>query len=165
MLKSKVLFLATLLLSMEGIGCVPACAQTDKPGGSQSVSMRLDAARSVALALKEDAVNLTEVFRTGVSGPKQPEKDSRLSRDTILAKETSTELQEMQAIASVEQAATIRLVTPLLGEMLANSQSMMEHMSEVRSEAELEYLRAHQEIAIQLAARIVSAIDHGSKQK
>lgn len=128
------------------------------------VSKRIAAARSVALALMADASDMIATARTKRNAGASLARTKKISRDIETANETANELQEIETIASPAQAAVIRRIAPLLLELAHNAESMLEHLKpgtkQSSTDAYLEYLKAHEQIANHLASLIVEAIDN-----
>ena len=134
MLTIKMLSISTLVLSIGLITGSPASGKGEK-ADSASVSRRLAAAKSLALILEADAADLTSFAKGKKDWSGQVQMERRISADMSKAKETARELQEMQDIASPGQVAVIRRVTPLVGDLIANTRLTIQHLTADPGEA------------------------------
>jgi len=128
-----------------------------------TVSNRIAAARSGALALQSDGSTIASSGSKDTRVRLSSAQTAEVQQHIETAKETATELQEIEEIASPPQRALISRITPLLHDLVRNAEAMLDHVKTSQKKAQrqvdADYLSAHEEIAKHIATEIVAAID------
>lgn len=161
----RVAFMTVLLVS--GVS-VSTCAQASAEDSS-SVSKLLTAAKVSAGALVNDAAEMTTFAHGSTDWSHDQTRQRTMIQHIEKADETVRELQEMRQIASADQSAAIDSATPLIRELIHNTQAMRDHIKADpdggHSQSCIEYLAGHQQLSLRLASRIADAVDHRPRSR
>jgi hypothetical protein len=129
---------------------------------SPTVSKRIDAVRTLALAFDADAQGLMTFVQGKGDWASHAAEDRKIALDMGNAEVAARELMEMIEIASPRQEAVIHKVVPLLRDLANNTRLTLEHIkikpSEAHSPSCIEYVEAHRDLAKHLASQITDTI-------
>ena len=149
------------LISLVPVNCALAFAWAEKPD-SPTVSKRIAAIRSLALALDGDAADLLAFVHDQGDWLGHAAEDRRIAFDIDSADETAREAIEMIELASPRQEAVVHKIVPLLRDLVNNVRLSLEHIkikpSEAHSSPCIEYVEAHRDLAKHLAFQIAGII-------
>jgi len=167
-LSKKILyFCTTASLLLVGIVLAPALQAADNPGDSQEVTDLLSQAKTQAIQLRNDADDMEAFTRSNVSWESHASKITEIKQDVNKVGETVTKLNQAQGSASAWQKTAIERITPLLQELAANTEAIINHLNReqgrlLNTPEHRDLLKENAELSARMAAVIGDFVDYGA---
>jgi len=164
----RILYTCTLApLLLAGMVLAPALRAADISGDSKEVTDLLSQAKTQAIQLKNDADDMEAFTRSNLNWESHASKITEIKENVNKVGKTVAKLNQAQGTASAWQKTAIERINPLLQELAANTEAIINHLNKekgrlLNTQEHKDYLKQNAELASKMAAVIGDFVDYGS---
>ena len=167
MSSKKAIAFSSLTLLLVSLSLSPALqAAIDPSEDSQEVSKLLSEAKTQAIQLKDDASDMESFPMSNLSWETHANKLMEIKEHVNNLSKTISKLNNERGAASSWQKQAIDRVNPVLRELVANTESIIEHLNKekgrlLNTTEHKDYLATNAELATRMAALVTDFVDYG----